>query len=275
MPCQHQQYGFCYSCRTAMHLQGKKRKAMTSTGYPTKRGAQPVYATPVYKRPRTAVVAYPAALTSFRTEIKALDNQAAGGAPTSFTISTTPQFYCLNQPQQGAAFYQRVGQKIEMKSVHLIGNIVPTGNGTGGNEYLRVMVLYDHQPNGALPAIADILSSYNGAGNISSTSYDGLNLNNRDRFVILRDIRIHIPQNNSTAALGDGVASVIDYGGKYNINEFIKLKNLVAHFKSSTSGLNQIGDLATGALLLVTFGDTASGTAGYAFNWQARLRYKD
>ena len=111
-------------------------------------------------------------------------------AQTSNVISTTAYFNVLNIPVAGASFYQRVGNEIEMKSLHLIGNITCTGQPSAGAvDYCRIMILYDRQPNGAYPTAADVLTSYASAGGTTSTSYDHLNPNNADRFKVLADIR--------------------------------------------------------------------------------------
>lgn len=213
----------------------------------------------------------PAALRFNKPEVKSVD---LVGAPISKTVSTTATFNLMNGVQEGSSFYNRVGRKIMMRSLHLVGNITSSGNAAGVAEYLRLMVVYDRQPNGAAPAIADVLLDYDNAGTTTTTSYSALNMNNADRFQVLADIRIDIPVN-AAAGLADGIAGVLDYTkNEVNVNRFVKLKNLETHYKSSTNPA-VIGDISSGALWLVTFGNVANATAGYVFNFGARLRYHD
>lgn len=189
-------------------------------------------------------------------------------------ISTTPTFDLLNGIQEGSSFYNRIGRRINMVSLHLRGQIIVTGLGAGASEYLRVMVVYDRQPNGAAPAIADLLLDYNNAGATTTSSFSHINMNNADRFVMLADIPIAIPWNAQVAQLGDAGAVMDRTKNEVNINRFIRLKDLETHYKSSTNPA-AIGDIATGALWLVTVGNQNAATAGFAVVYTTRLRYHD
>jgi len=176
-------------------------------------------------------------------------------------------------PIQGAGLFNRVGNRISLKSLHLVGQLFPTTNSTTGvAEYLRILVVYDKMPNGAAPAIADILADQDETGTLTTSTWSNMNLNNRDRFKILMDDRIHVP-NNSAGQEGDQFAAVIDYKGEYNINRFIRLQDLETMFKASSTG--QLSDVSTGNLWLVTIGNVASSANGYQLRWNARIRYTD
>lgn len=160
-----------------------------------------------------------------------------------------------------------------MKSLHLIGCInAPEASGaTNQSSYNRIMVVYDRQPNGAFPAIADLLLSYKYDGTTSSTALDHLNPNNFDRFKILADIRLMF-QDNQYAALDNATASAIDYKGEFNINRFINLRGLSAKYKASAGS---IGDIASGGIYVVTFSTDTDTTNNFTVDWTARLRYLD
>lgn len=211
-----------------------------------------------------------AAAARGRAEIKTYDFPV-GASTQSATISTTAGFYTLNLPIEGASFYNRVGRKILMKSVHITGNITKTGNGAGFPEYDRILLVYDRQTNGAAPAIADVLADYDQAGNTTTDSYSKMNMNNVERFLILRDHRLQFAYNGVGAAAND-LMSLQNYDTQANINWFVKLTDLETHFKASAG---TIGDISTGALYIITFGQIANATAGFQFNFNARLRYHD
>jgi len=228
-----------------------------------------------YSGPLRPAVGYgvPASrLVGNKPEIKSVDLVAG---PVTKPTSTTAQFTLLNAIQEGSSFYNRVGRKIMMRSLHLTGLVFQNQGGAGVDEYLRHMIVYDRQPNGAVPSIADILLDYDNTGTTTTNSLSGLNMNNADRFVILRDMRVAIPKNDDNGGLQDVSAAVIDYTtNRVNINEFVLLKNLETHYKATTNP-GVIGDIASGALWFVQFGNVAAATAAYAVAFQARLRYHD
>nr|WAE42178.1 MAG: capsid protein [Cressdnaviricota sp.] len=220
---------------------------------PTNRGGFGQYSKPLpyYRQPELKVVD-----TTEQTNVL--------GATGIFTV--------VNVPQVGAAFYNRIGNEIEMKSLHLIGQIALTGTAPVPQfEYDRVIVVYDRQPNGAFPSASDLLTSYTSSGGTSTTAYDHLNPNNFDRFKVLADIRLAFNWN-ATAALTDHEAKAKDYKGEYNINRFINLRGLSCKYKASAG---TIGDVTTGALLVFTVGTSATANAPYQFVWSARLRFID
>lgn len=211
-------------------------------------------------------------------EVKAMDMPAISAGADSIVkvISTTATFDLLNGIQEGASFYNRVGRRTHMKSVHVTGFLAPNGvNGAGVAEYDRIMLVYDRQPNGAFPAIADILLDYGNDGTTFTTSISKMNLNNVERFAILRDSRYQCPNNSNSGGITAGQSNLQQYdedGGK--INWFVPLKDLETHYKSSTNPA-AIGDIATGALYLITFGSVAAATAGFTFTYNSRLRFID
>lgn len=231
--------------------------------------------------------------TGRKGEIKAVDYP--NGAPLQITAMYNPQnmtIYPVNLVQAGSSFFNRVGRKIEMKSLHIHGKILPAV-GAAANlnaqslntaEYSRIIVFYDRQVNGAVPAYTDILQNTDQAGNPTTSAYSDINLNNRERFVILMDERRFLPAvppagTTTIPAFGSNEAAT---DGSLHFNRFIKLKGLLTHFKADSSPA-VIGDIATGGLFVAIMSDLATPTGGagstptyqYATYWTARLRYDD
>lgn len=208
----------------------------------------------------------PAALRTRAAEKKTVDVNT-----TTVSIHSTGTWTILNALQEGAGFYNRIGRKVQMRSLQLNGYFTRTGQASGQSEYLRVMILYDRQPNGAFPSVADILRDVNQAGTTSSTSLAGLNMDNAERFMILMDNRVNIPNASNTASenLDD---PIVDQNNEINTKRYIQLRGLEAHYKSSNG---DITDLSTGSLFLFTFGNVASGSNSYQFTFKSRLRYVD
>lgn len=224
---------------------------------------------------------FPAALMTRRKgeEIKSVDVLPA---VMSQAISTTAVFTLLNPVQEGSSFYNRVGRRITMKSLLLQGYIVTTESNAAPTveDYMRLMVIYDRQPNGTFPVLADVLTSYNNAGATSSTSLDQINMNNRDRFHVLVDQRTYLHPVGADGVLSTVSGTTYEKNGSgqqqtYNIKKFIKLRNLETHYKASSNPA-VIGDQATGALFLMIVGyAVAVGNAAFNFVGQSRLRYID
>lgn len=160
-----------------------------------------------------------------------MTSAVAGAEPTAFTGLTE-----INLVRQGATFYNRIGNKVHMRSVSVFFTpCVATSNGVIN---LRWMLVYDKQPNGAFPALTDVLAT-NDAGTVEFHS--SLNMTNRSRFMILRDKL----ETFSTVERSSAICK-----------DFVRL-NLDTEFKSNAG---TIGDISTGALFLLAFVDWYDGS---------------
>lgn len=202
-------------------------------------------------------------------ETKVVDTVNGSGNIT-LSLNTTPNLDAMNLIQSGSAFYQRVGRRVEMQSLHLFGFLNQTG--TAANEgFARILVIYDRQTNGALPSYATIMANYDQSGTSTSTVYSGLNPDERERFVILADFKITTPYVTAATFVP---GSTDGPSGTYKIDRFIKLRGLQTHYKADSVPA-VIGDVATGSLLLVGVGDKASGSEGWNAILSWRIRYSD
>lgn len=194
-----------------------------------------------------------------KQEIKSFDL-----ANVNVTFGAAGTFTLLNVPVNGAELYQRVGRKIYMKSLHIRGQVFPNGN--GGIDFGRLIVFYDSQPNAAASNIGTLLQDSNAAAGTSVTSE--INLNNRQRFKILRDMQFMLPNYASA-----DTPNILGYQDQimqtFNINEFIKLKGLETIFNGANGGT--IADITSGSLYICTY----SNNANWSFNFGSRLRYYD
>lgn len=238
----------------------------------TKRKQQPVqYVAPLYRpfvQPRQVVQSRPYMQSgAFATgsEIKCVD------IPDSTYGFTRPagggSIFLVNPIQAGTGFFNRVGSRVEMKSLHIRGFLYFAS--TSIQDQARMIIIYDRQPTGALPAISAILQNRDQAGAATSPGSAEINLDNRDRFLIIRDHQVSIP--SCTVAAG-----VLTNGPQWvdspQVNLFIKLKGLTTHFNSTANPLT-ITNVATGALYCLFISDTQDSTFG--FNGNFRLRYND
>ncbi|AJD07528.1 capsid protein [Sewage-associated circular DNA virus-18] len=190
-----------------------------------------------------------------RAELKFVD-----ATSTNAAVTTTWQGALINGIAQGADFNQRIGRKAQMKSVLFNGNFFPgttAAENASQGVYLRVVIVYDSQPNsGTFPGGTDFLGA-----NDPNTP---LNLNNRDRFSILIDVRKQIGSYlfNGTPALTAGSPQNA-YWNKY------KKCNKETIFSGTAATL---GSISTGAMYIFFVGDF-NGVG--MIDFYTRVRYTD
>jgi len=189
----------------------------------------------------------------------------------NFGINSTGTITAINLIQTGSSYYQRVGRKINMTSVEIRGSIFSAG-ATPTAETARLMILYDKQPNGALPSNQDVLQTVQQSGAITTTVNSRRNLDKRDRFVCLWDHQVECPGQQSGAASNDAPINTDQISTV--IHKYIRLPNLVTQYQADSSPA-VIGDIATGSLFLLTFGENPSGDTSHQLSATIRLRYKD
>nr|UOF80680.1 capsid protein [Cressdnaviricota sp.] len=211
------------------------------------------------------------------TEVKTIDT---GFVNNTFAVySTPPTFIPFSNPAiipvPGTQTFNRIGNKITYKSLRLTGWIQPvsTINTTIGEDLLCIIVVYDSQPNKAVPVWSDVIQGLSQTGGTSSYPMDSLNINNSERFKILLRQFIQTPQFTGN---GTNLTSVYDYAnnesvGKIFFDRYIKLKGLPAQFNNANNG--NIGDVTKGSLTMAIVAQNSNNA--WQFNYQARLRFYD
>lgn len=236
-------------------LLGKRRK----TAYQRKVAAakRRYYAplpliTPVYPRNRTT--------RSMLSEKKVLDINAA-----SYAVENTGTIMALlNGCVAGSQNFNRIGRKICLKSLQIRG-VWQAGAATVNDTAVRMLIVYDKQPNGAAPTFANVISSQNIAGTVSSLVYDMVNLDNRDRFEIIRD-QMHVIQAGDISSGYFGSPSIV------NVDHYVKLGSRETVFNAGAAGT--VGDIATGSLYVMFIASQANAS-GANFVGSFRTRFED
>jgi len=177
----------------------------------------------------------------------------------TYNCDTTGSVTALNLLAVGSGATDRDGRQITCKSVAVQGLLAPIDGATNAC-YCRVMLVWDSQCNGG--AIATITQILNAATSLTNT-----NLDNRERFTILRDFKYAMGSTSNTAT-----QAVSNSPNTTNIDWFVPLKGMVTTYNSGTTAA--ITSIATGALLLVTIGNQATTDCG-AFIATTRLRFYD
>lgn len=179
-------------------------------------------------------------------------------AVADYSCYTTAIVTPLNLCNEGTGVSQRVGRKICVKSVQVRGIVKPF-DGATQDSFSRVMLIWDKQVNGVLATPTEILSA--------ATSESFMNLDNRERFVVIMDKKFVTGGivNTATQALaGSPTVHVIEKYKKLPPGSF-------TIYDGTGSG---IADINTGALYLLTVGDTTE-TNGAICRVACRVRYTD
>jgi hypothetical protein len=214
-------------------------------------------------------ISVPAVLRSHSTEAKAIDIPATAAA-----FSTTAVFTLLNGMVPGTGSNNRVGRKISMKSLAIRGFVRYKQVGTApSDDYLRIIVFYDRQPNGAAPAFGDVIQATDNGGGTTTDAIGPLNINNADRFKVLRDIYWSTPYALAAEGVALAAKQNIQDCTRANYKMFIKLNGLEEHFNAGVAGT--IADITTGSIFMMTVSRTAAANAQYEQVFSTRMRYMD
>lgn len=195
-----------------------------------------------------------------KAELKAFDL-----AETTSSLAVAGAFVTLNAMPQGPDFFQRIGRKTYMKSLHIKGVVYNVA--TSVTDYGRMIVVYDSQPNAALPNLATVLQDANAAA--ASSAFSEINLNERERFRFLRDKRFYLPSCTNAANVLTNNAQQDQIVQSLNINEFIDLKGMETVYNAVNGGT--IADITSGSLFVLW----VSNLAGYDSIFTTRLRFYD
>ena len=195
------------------------------------------------------------------------------GTATAVVTSSSAVFGLLNGLKLGTGAYQRIGNKIAMKSLYTsvtFGMSSAENDSTVdlnvNNRPVRFMIVYDKQTNGSLPVIGDLLSAFSGVDNNVGRAIDinsPNNLNNRDRFIVLMDKRFVLQSHGTTAR---------------HIKKYKRLNTSVAYKSGATVG--DVTDITTGGLYYLAFCDIDLGNVTdplsvITMTGDIRLRYQD
>lgn len=175
-------------------------------------------------------------------------------ANAGYNCDTTGSIALIATIAQGPAVTQRIGKKAVYKSLQIRGHVSNLSTSTTND--VAILIIYDREPQAILPAITDILVTANAASFLNDV--------NSDRFRVLRRITHTLSGNIATPATGNEI---------HDVDEYLDLKSLPVQFKAAATGA--MGDLAVGALYVVTVGSSAAGTAAGAANLAFRTRFVD
>lgn len=207
-------------------------------------------------------------------EKKTIDIPASGtgtGSLTNLNFNSTGSVVLLNGVAQGTDYNARVGRKIVMKSLYVRGMIYIEAAVSGGTlsatipaQAARLILIADMQTNGAAPGLGDIIQTTGTSPNIEAQ----LNLNNRDRFKVLKD-KVY---TFGTMSTDDGGGISAGVGPAMHSVKIYKKLNMETIFGGTDA---TIGSITSGGLYLVAIGSVAAGPADVNCRLTSRIRFTD
>jgi hypothetical protein len=174
----------------------------------------------------------------------------------SYVADTTGTVTLLNSIAQGSDNTNRLGRECVIRDVAIRGFEVPTSSSIQP-QATRLVLVWDNAPNGAAPAITDVLTAAN--------PWSFPNVNNIARFTILHDELFVLGTTQATGAAG----AVADH--TVNRVDLSVRVNSATQFLGTTTG---IASIQNGALFMLTMGSAAPGSGG-TFSLGTRCTFVD
>lgn len=179
----------------------------------------------------------------------------------------------LYRIKQGMDIKNRVGNKILVKSIYFQATVrSPPSKGItnlpDGNQSpigYRILLTKDKQPNGSIPAISDILQEVYHIDNRYVQPNSPNNLDNRDRFTTLFDIKDTMSPQGNECRMFEKFQKLNNFSTTFNSNGGVNTNDLYLIFLSD--GI--VGNMLTNAGASV-----AVDTRPY-IKFTARIRYTD
>jgi len=208
-------------------------------------------------------------------EKKGMDTVIAQSAIAD-TTNSNANITVLNLIQQGAGSWNRIGRKVNLKSIRVKGFFTwlydeeaVTGNVSGN--WVRMVLVWDKQPSGAaIPTWDTIFGCTEQNGTESSYTLSQPKYDNMDRFQVLRDVVTEFKPQLYLAGGSTNTRSEI-----CPFDEFVDLKGREVVFLGQSNPMT-IADISTGALYLIFRTGAAVGSTNQInVSCQPRLRYTD
>jgi len=205
------------------------------------------------KKKSSFAVSRPVGRASNLKDIQTIDTLATFGG----TVTTAVLYSQVFLPVAGTGTSSRYGDRTSISSIY--GNlIVSPGNSQTATVFMRVMLFWDTQPNGANPTSPQPL------GQATVVSFP--NADFRYRFKMLRDFTFPVAK---IGAAPEGLSG--DNSRCYMQKFYINKCDLVSQYIASAGAIT---DVATGALVVGVVCDTAltsANTPNVSFNIRANF----
>jgi len=186
-------------------------------------------------------------------ELKSKDQSLAG-----FGVDFNGTGYLLNGIARGDDIDERIGRQVTCKAYEVNLAIRPAVAGAAPvPSIVRCMIVYDKQTNGAIMTPSQLLLAIGTA----NAPLMPRSLENRERFTVLRDMKI-----------GMASAELTDYQPAPKVVKIYQSVVLPMTFNAGDAGT--VADITTGALYAIFISDQA-GAPLPVVSFTSRVRYMD
>ena len=221
-------------------------------------------------RRRRGLLRLPPAVSTFGSS-KFVDGPV-GAENVVISPIDTANFVLLNGVQEGTAKYNRIGDRIRMKSIQIFAKWTPNTGAVLTEErvYGRVAIVYDRRPGPTDPPKTAIWNTYAQDGSQRPNPWSPPNPNNSDRFIVIRDCKFYFSTNNrsSTNFMALFLMNNTFVEGS-ECNLFKKLNGLETQYTSNANPV-AIGNIGTRALYLIIYSSNANladAPGAFEFSW--------
>lgn len=174
---------------------------------------------------------------------------------------------CMPVPKVGTGAFDRNDRKIFLKNIKIRGTVLFNGENTlttsGGNGYVRLVIVKDMRTNGLQLNAEDVLSGAPGSDGNTCTSGDGgaisfyTNPNGWNRYKVIKDIIIRQPAQPAFFDGTDGAINNMHVPFKINIKA-----NCMVNFSGVTGAVASIIDNSF-HMIGAKFSDSGSASISY------------
>lgn len=186
-------------------------------------------------------------------------------------VNTNPAII-LNPVQQGVDYYQRLGNKIKPRSLHFKGFVTCILTAIQG--LCRIVIVLDKAPSGgAIPASTLVLQERDQAGAATNGITSALNIDQRNRFKILRDIWLNTPSLTLTAGVVTNPSN-LDQEICLKFNEYIRLDRIPEVQYIGTANPITTANINTNAIY-VYFISQAGVNNMWQATWSSRFKFTE
>lgn len=182
-------------------------------------------------------------------------------ASASYEMCTTGSTTHISIVPQGTTVNTRLGKSFRCTSLQIRGFSLLDSAASQVFNSGRIYIVWDSQPNKAKAAVTDILDA--------ATSSSLVKRENASRFKILRKLSY-----DQMGLAGGASAAGVSGTELISVDEFIKFENDLICTLTTADTTGVIGDVVTGALLLVAVGSNAT-TLASNFTVTMRLNFVD
>lgn len=178
----------------------------------------------------------------------------------------------LNGFVQGVADSNRIANKVQAMSVQFKGAVLMDPDCLIG-AICRIIIFWDHTPNGVAPAFSDVLDTTTVTSASANTVFAPYNLDNQPRFKILKDKMFTLNgQTEQRVVVATGTTDQLIPAASHPVKFKIPLKRMCNY---GLGNAGTIADISSGALYGMYLSTIPTGSQPPVLYAGIRFLYRD